>query len=125
MELVGKIIKVNQEISGQGKNGTWRKQEVIVETEDQYPKQVCVTVWGEKIDQMPLQEGKKVNIGINIESREYNGRWYTDVKAWKMDEVSAGGAAPQTGAQSGQSQAGGPPPDDFFTDDSQGDPLPF
>jgi hypothetical protein len=89
MELEGKIIQVNQLQSGQGKNGTWKKQEYIVETKSQYPKKVCVTVWGDKIDQFNLNQNDDVTLSIELESREYNGRWYTDVRAWKADKLGA------------------------------------
>jgi len=86
MELEGKIIQVNQLQSGQGKNGTWKKQEYIVETKSQYPKKVCVTVWGDKIDQFNLNQNEDVTLSIELESREFNGRWYTDVRAWKAEK---------------------------------------
>jgi len=88
MELEGKIILVNQLQSGQGKNGTWKKQEYIIETKSQYPKKVCVTVWGDKIDQFNLNQNEDVTLSIELESREYNGRWYTDVRAWKAEKQS-------------------------------------
>ena len=88
MELEGKIIQVNQLQSGQGKNGTWKKQEYIVETKSQYPKKVCVTVWGDKIDQFALNQNDDVKLSIELESREYNNRWYTDVRAWKAEKTS-------------------------------------
>ena len=40
--------------------------------------------WGDKIDQFNLQQGEAVEVSVDLESREYNGRWYTDVKAWKV-----------------------------------------
>jgi hypothetical protein len=80
--------------TGTGRNGTWRKQEVILETEGQYPKKVCVAVWGDRIDEQQLQVGNNLKVDVDVESREYNGRWYTDVKAWRV-EVVAPGAAPQ------------------------------
>ena len=96
MELEGKIIQINQLQSGQGKNGTWKKQEFIVETQSQYPKKVCVTVWGDKIDQFGLSMNDQVKLSIEIESREYNGRWYTDVRAWRAEKVGdAVGGAPE------------------------------
>src|SRR5690606_10861120 len=89
MEISGKIIQVLDEQTGNGRNGVWRKRDYVLETKSQYPKRVCVTVWGDKIDQFGMQPGDEVNMGIEIESREYNGRWYTDVKAWKVDKLSA------------------------------------
>ena len=85
MELEGIIIQINPLQSGEGRNGTWKKQEFIVETKSQYPKKVCVTVWGDKIDQFGLKQNEDVTLSIELESREYNNRWYTDVRAWKVE----------------------------------------
>lgn len=85
MELKAKLVQLLPLQTGTGKNGEWKKQDIIVETEGQYPKKVCVSVWGDKINTNQLQPGKTLNISFDIESREYNGRWYTDVKAWKID----------------------------------------
>jgi len=89
MELEGKIIQINPLQSGEGKNGPWKKQDYILETKSQYPKKVCITVWGDKVDQFALKENEDVNISIELESREYNSRWYTDVRAWKVEKTSA------------------------------------
>lgn len=87
MELSGKVISILPLQKGQGKNGEWKKQEYIIETAaSQYPKKVCVSVWGDKIDQFSMKEGEPVTVSIEIESREYNGRWYTDVRAWKVSK---------------------------------------
>ena len=85
MELPGKIIQILPEESGQSSRGEWRKQQYVLETEGQYPKKVCFMAWGDKIDEFSIKEGEELTISINIESREYNGKWYTDVKAWKVN----------------------------------------
>ena len=84
MEINGKIVELLPEQSGQSANGTWRKQQYILETDDQYPKKICFMAWGDKIDDFNIQQGENVEISVDLESREYNGRWYTDVKAWKV-----------------------------------------
>lgn len=89
MELEGKIIQINPLQSGESRNGAWKKQEFIVETKSQYPKKVCVTVWGDKIDQFGLKQNEDVTLSVELESREFNGRWYTDVKVWKVDRAGA------------------------------------
>lgn len=94
MELVGKIIKILPLQEGQGANGPWKKQDFIIETEEQYPKKVCFNAWGDKITQFNLQEGQSYKVSINIESREYNERWYTDVRAWKVEPAGAVAAPP-------------------------------
>lgn len=124
MEITGKVIQLLPEQSGQGKNGTWRKQEFILETNDQYPKKVCMSVWGDKIDQFGIAENKEITASINIESREYNGRWYTDVRAWKVDVSGATSAS-----TSGGTTAPPPAEEDALVSDSLSDEdtddLPF
>lgn len=94
MQLTAKLVQLLPLQTGTGKNGQWKKQDIIVETESQYPRKVCISVWGDKIDTNQLQIGQALNISFDIESREYNGRWYTDVKAWKIESA---GAAPAAG----------------------------
>ena len=114
MEISGTVISLLPLQTGQGKNGVWKKQEFILETPGQYPKKVCVSLWGEKVDEHKLSIGEKVSASINIESREYNGRWYTDVRAWKIAK------------QTGNDRENAPPPDESFMPESNSsDDLPF
>lgn len=85
MQLIAKLIQLLPVQTGTGKNGQWKKQDIIVETDATYPKKICVSVWGDKIDAGQLQTGNQLKIDFDVESREYNGRWYTDVKAWKIE----------------------------------------
>lgn len=91
MEISGTVIQVLPEESGQSARGTWRKQSYVLETEGQYPKKVCFQVWGDKIDSFKIQENSKITASIEVESREFNGRWYTDVKAWKVNQNQSAG----------------------------------
>ncbi len=99
MQLTAKLIQVLPLQTGTGKNGQWKKQDIIVETEGQYPKKVCVSVWGDKINESQLQVGAQLAISFDVESREYNGRWYTDVKAWKIEAAGAAQAGKVTDGQ--------------------------
>lgn len=85
MQLTAKLSQLLPLQTGAGKNGQWKKQDIIVETDGQYPKKVCISIWGDKIDESVLKIGNSLIINFDVESREYNGRWYTDVKAWKVD----------------------------------------
>ena len=87
MQLIAKLIQILPLQTGSGKNGEWKKQDVIVETDGQYPKKICISIWGDKINAGQLVVGNKLKIDFDIESREYNSRWYTDVKAWKIESV--------------------------------------
>lgn len=120
MEISGRIIQIMPEVNGNGKNGQWRKQEFILETQATYPKKVCITVWGDNIDLFGVKVGDEVNASIDVESREYNGRWYTDVKAWKMEKA---GAAPKNNPAMSSSNA--IPDVSSFSDDNADDILPF
>jgi len=95
LELKGRLIRKLDVESGEGRNGRWEKQQFILETEEQYPKKVCIVCWGDKIAMLNgLNEGDRLTVAVNIESREFNGRWYTDVKAWKIDRVAGEDPAP-------------------------------
>lgn len=99
LEIEGKVIQLLEEQSGQGRNGPWVKQEVIIETDDKYPRKICIAFWGDKAAVAKgLQVGERIKAGINIESREFNGRWYTDIKAWRVDK-SEGTSQPAPPAQ--------------------------
>ena len=117
MELKGKIVQINPVQSGQGRNGPWKKQEFILETQSNYPKKVCLVAWGDKIDDFNISEGEMVNASIDIESREYNGRWYTDVKVCKVEKEGA--SAPDSFNQAP------PPGEEPPLMDGEEDDLPF
>ena len=132
MELSGKIVQILEKQTGAGKNGTWEKQEFILETQGQYPKKVCFNSWGAKIAQFNIQNGEFINIGVDLESREYNGRWYTDVRAWKVERPGAagvGGSAPQQAVEGGDPFANTGQMEDPFASNSSpsdgADDLPF
>jgi len=124
MEQSGKITKLLPLQSGQGKNGTWKKQEYLLEYGDQYPKTVCFNLWGDKIDQYALKEGDVVNVFFDVESREFNGRYYTDVKAWRVDKNQGENAGMETGGQNAQAGEFGTPAPDFLAGGEKDD-LPF
>ena len=86
MELIGKIIQVLPLQEGVSKAGNaWKKQESILETlGTQYPRKVCFNLFGDNVDKFPMQVGQDVTVSIDLESREFNGRWYTDVRAWNV-----------------------------------------
>jgi hypothetical protein len=84
MNISGKFVQLLPEVKGEGRNGPWTRQDFILETDDQYPKKVCISVWNSKVDAKNLKAGDPVTVEITVESREYNGRWYTDVKAVGM-----------------------------------------
>ena len=76
LDITGKIIHILPEAGGQTKAGKpWSKQEFVIETEEQYPKKVCISLMGEKVQELKkFSIGQQVKASLNIESREYNGR---------------------------------------------------
>jgi hypothetical protein len=88
MEFKGRLIKIMEPQTGQGRNGEWKKQEfVIEEAEGQYPKKACFSVWNDKINLKELIEGTILNVYFDIASREFNGKWYTDLTAYRADII--------------------------------------
>ncbi|WP_321519126.1 DUF3127 domain-containing protein [uncultured Bacteroides sp.] len=117
MEISGKIIAILPLQSGTGRNGTeWKKQDYVVETHDQYPKKMCFNLWGDRIDQFTIQMGEEVTVSFDIDCREWNGKWFNDIRAWKIDRNSGAGVNAQPMQQSA--------PVEFTATDAKDD-LPF
>ena len=95
LELVGKLIKVLPEVSGQSQKGPWSKQEFVLETLDaSYPKKVCLTAWGDKVaDLKQFATGDTLKATFSAESREYNERWYTELRAFRIEIAEGEGSS--------------------------------
>jgi hypothetical protein len=115
MDIKGKVIQLLPAQTGAGKKGQWKKQDFIIETQSQYPKKVCLSLWGDKIDQYSLSAGDTVNVSVELESREYNGRWYTEARAWKVEK--SGSSSSNSNSPVGE--------EPFSASDSNSDDLPF
>lgn len=90
MEITGRVIFVLPEESGTSKAGNaWKKNGYVLETFDTYPKKVKVTVFGRNVDTVHMEAGKSYVVSVDVESREYNGRWYTDVNCYAARETEA------------------------------------
>lgn len=113
MDITGRITNILPLQSGQGKNGEWKKQEFVIETTGQYPKKVCFTLWGDKIDAAGLKLEEVVTVSFDPESREYNGKWYTDLKAWRVGR----GMANNEKSQPQQDETS------FYTDKQNDEPI--
>ena len=129
MEITGKVVRLGGLTEGTSARGPWRKQDLIIETDEQYPKTVCLTCWTNQIEEIQsMTPGQLIKAQIDISSREFNGKWYTDVRVWRFDPVTA---APATATQQPAAQAAHPTPpaggpEEFFGPDSNnGDDLPF
>ena len=101
MEITGKIIAVMDKRSGQSARtgANWATQDYVIETiNEQYPKRCLFNVFGEdKINEFNIQVGNVVTVSFDINAREYNGRWYNDIRAWRVVPAAqaAAPAAPE------------------------------
>jgi len=122
LEITGKIINILPEQSGESSRGPWKKGGFIIETESNFPKKVCCTVWGDLLTQInSLKQGETIKASIDIESREYNERWYTDVRAWRIEKTASG-----TGSQATSPVAGNNMPEESSpASEEPADDLPF
>ncbi len=113
IDIEGVIIKIMSEQSGDGKFGKWTKQEFVIQTEDKFPKKVCFSVWGDRTDELKsMNNGDKVKVSFNPESREYNERWYTDLRAWKIEKANEGNSSSNADVPPPFSENDIPPPDE-------------
>lgn len=87
MEHEGKVIAVLPVKSGTSKSGKeWTTQEFVVETQEQYPKRACFVLFGkERIEQSNVQVGQELKVSFDIDAREWNGKWFNSLNAWKVE----------------------------------------
>jgi len=86
LEIKGKVKAIYEKESGTSARGDWSKQVLTIDTLDEYSKMVAIIGFG-KVDFDTIQVGMVVNFHINIESREYNDRFYTDVKCYQFEII--------------------------------------
>lgn len=85
MEIQGKTIAALPIESGtSAKGNTWQKRNFVIETSGQYPKKVCFQLFGDKVNDCP-NVGEEVKVSFDPESREWNGKWFTQLNAWKVE----------------------------------------
>jgi hypothetical protein len=120
LEITGKLFKVMPEVTGEGKNGTWRKQEFVIETFDNYPKKICFELWGDKLRMLDgSNEGDTLKVSFDLESRPYQDRWFTGAKAWRVEREGDGGGN-NSSSQNTQTRQNAPIPQDPFPDELMG-----
>lgn len=126
MELAGKVIAVLEPRGGVSKSGNeWKVQEYVIETHDQYPRRMCFDVFGaDKIQQFNIQVGEELNVFFDIDAREWQGRWFNSIRAWKVERVSAAQQMPPMDAPFPPMNAALAAPVDFAASDEKDD-LPF
>lgn len=94
MNISGKVVQVLPIQTGTSKAGNpWQKQEFVIDQGGQYPRKVCISLFGDNVAKIP-QVGQDVMVSVDIDSREFNGRWYTEIKAWNITHTGAQQTAP-------------------------------
>ncbi len=139
MEITGRIIEVLEARGGtSARTGQpWKMQEFVLETiNEQFPRRICFNVFGEdKLAMMNIQKDEVMTVYFDINAREYQGRWYNDIRAWKVDRnINAApqpgvagqppfNAAPQQSTQAAQQATPQTPPP--FEGGNESEDLPF
>ncbi len=128
MEVTGKIIVALPEVSGTAKASgkQWKKRSYVLETLDNYPTKIAFEFFGERADQYPLSVGDVIKLSFDIDSHEYQGRWFTSIRGWKAEKENGGapaGATPAAGADPFAVSAA--PAQQFTPSSDPNDDLPF
>ena len=121
----------------------WKVASYVLETMEQYPRKCCFEVFGtDRIAQFNIQVGQMLTVSLDIDAHEYNGRWYNQIRAWKVvpydpnavaapaDPNAGFGAAPQAApfpaaASAAPAPAAAPAPEAQAFSGESNDDLPF
>ncbi len=127
MEVKGKIIQKFDLQSGTSKAGNpWKKQNYLLETLDSFPRKIYFDFFGDRADQFPLNVGDMITLSFDIECREYQGRYYTDIRGWKAEKIDENAAATAAAPVNDAPPAPAPAPAaDVNFEQTQEDDLPF
>lgn len=92
MELTGKLIQLLPNVEGESARGHWVRGGFVIETGDDYPRKVAFTAFGEERVAMAqsIPMGTMVQVTFTPESREFNERWYTDLRASRIQPFVPG-----------------------------------
>ena len=83
MQITGKLIKISQVETGTSNSGTiWKKQSITVENDAYFKTPVYFTVFGDKLADKSISIGEKITVDFEIESKESNGKWYTNFRVF-------------------------------------------
>lgn len=100
MEFEGKVVQILAATTGTSARGPWQRQDVVFEMPQEFSRKVCVKFFNKPDDVAKLRVGGTYTVSFNLESREFNGRWYTDVSAWRVQskeqQAAPASAAPMS-----------------------------
>ncbi len=90
MEITGAVYKVHEMIKGEGARGEWQRQEIVIALPGEFPRYVAIEFWNERaVRAAALKEGDQISVDFRVESREYQGRWYTRVTGLSINQAGA------------------------------------
>lgn len=120
LTVKGKLVKILNPESGVARAGnSWKKQEFVVETNDQFSRKICFTLFNDKVTLLKgLAVGDDLEVSFDIDSREFNNKWFHNINAWKIDLIGQKPAPADTPPFIGDDI----PPDPYT---EQPDDLPF
>lgn len=113
MEIQVKIVNVLpvQTFTSSKTGNSYSKYTFVGETAGQYPKKIAFTVMGEdKFNGMGIVVDGTYTVSFDVESREWNGKWFTEASAWKavrIDGAQVQQRAPQANASQVQENTSG------------------
>ena len=132
MEIIGKAIAALPVKSGVSqRNGEqWQSREYVIETQEQYPKKICFEVFGtDKLKEFNIRSNDLIKVYFDISAREYNGKWYNSIRAWKVEHVNPQSQTTETTqvqtSAPVQAQAPAPAPAAAPVAQESDDDLPF
>ena len=135
MDLTGKVIAIMEARGGvSARTGNpWMTQEYVIEVPGQYPRKMLFNIFGEdRIKQFNIQPGEEITVQFDIDAREYNGRWFNDIRAYNILRGQAAATipaatpfTPQQGVSADASAAPFPPVQEPASGESAADDLPF
>lgn len=93
MEFQGRIQKLLPIKTGKKQDGSeWQSQEFVFEyferEGDRWSDKVVLTLMGDRIKEVDLHEGDEVKIGFGHSVREWQGRYFNELRVYKLEKVS-------------------------------------
>jgi len=109
LEVEGKLTHLLERRSGVSANGTnWTSQDFVIEIPGQYPQSAVFNVYGDRVQLDQFQIGENIKVSFDIRGREYQGKWYNTLNAWKIERVGVN--APAAATQAAGQTAAAPQP---------------
>lgn len=85
LNVTGRVLQILPLQQGTSKAGKpWKSLVFVLETGGQYPKKVPIKLFGESVDKFPLQVGQEVTASLDLDGREWEGKWFPEIKAWNI-----------------------------------------